>query len=168
MEFPELDQKSFPASPSYNDKSWSWVEEDPSDSPWRFPCPSPRSGRSRIKVDVLRTWSPPESFTVPSAIGNLIFSPLVDVNTSFALSLFAWISDASIFSNSSTSATKMSPFQVHPVCTACPRNLPGRTFEPNWCSRDRSFAEIGWCSTIAPNGIIGPLTGAPNHQKSLP
>ena len=59
------------------------------------------------------------------------------------------------------SATKMSPFQIPPACNACPRNLPGKTFEPNWCSRDKSWAETGWCSTIAPNGITGPLTGAP-------
>ena len=72
---PEMDQKSFLASPSYNDGSWSRVEED--DSLWRLPCSSPRSGRSQMKVAVLRTWSPPESFTVPSAIGNLNFSPLM-------------------------------------------------------------------------------------------
>ena len=44
--------------------------------------------RSRIKVDVLRSRSPPESFTVPSAIGKMNFSPFIGVNTSFALSLF--------------------------------------------------------------------------------
>ena len=65
------------------------IEEDPSDSPGRFYFSSPRSGRSLIKVDVLRTWSPPESFTVPSAIGKIKLSPFIGVNTSFALSLFA-------------------------------------------------------------------------------
>ena len=55
-----------------------------------------RSGRSRVKVDVLRTCSPPESFNFPSAIGNINFSPLMGFNTSFALSLLAWSSDASI------------------------------------------------------------------------
>ena len=35
--------------------------------------------------------------------------------------------------------------------------------EPNWCSRDWSFADIGWYSTIAPNGITGPLKGIPNR-----
>ena len=43
------------ASPSYNEESWSGVEEDPSDSPLRFPCSSHRSGLSPIKEDVLRT-----------------------------------------------------------------------------------------------------------------
>ena len=108
-----MDQKSFLASPSYHDESRSGVEEDPSGSRWRrFPCSSPRSGRSRIEVDVLRMWSPAESFTVPSAIGKMNCSPLMGVNTSFALSLSALISDASICSNSAMSATNKSPFQI--------------------------------------------------------
>ena len=69
--------------------------------------------------------------TVPSAIGNLNFSPLIDVNTSFALSLLPWISDASICSNSSMSATIMSPFQILLACNAYPRNIPGKTLGPN-------------------------------------
>ena len=158
-----MDQKSFLASPSYHDESWRGVEQDPSDSLWRFPCSSPRSGRSRNKVDVLRTWSPRESFTVPSTIGNTNVSPFWSVDTSFALSLQAWISDASIFSNSSMSATTSSPFQVPPAFYSCPRNIPRKTHGPNWCSRDRSSAEIGWYSTIAPNGTTGPLNGAPNR-----
>ena len=75
-------------------------------------------GRSWIEVGLLRMSSPPESFTVPSAIGNMNLSPFMGVNTSFASSLFAWISDASIFSNSSMSATKMSPFQIRPATIA--------------------------------------------------
>ena len=66
-----MDKKSFLASPSHLDESLCGVEEDPSDSPWRVPCSSPRSGRSRIKVGVLRTW------------GSMNFSPLINVNTSF-------------------------------------------------------------------------------------
>ena len=58
----EWTRNHFLLSPSYHDESWRGVEEDPSDSPRRFPCSFPRSGRSRIEVDVLRTWSPPESF----------------------------------------------------------------------------------------------------------
>ena len=61
MKLPEMDQKSFLASPSYNDESWSGVEQDLSYSPWRLPCSSPQSGRSWIKVNVLKTWSPSES-----------------------------------------------------------------------------------------------------------
>ena len=42
------------------------------------------------------------------------FPLLCGVNTSFALSLLAWSSDASISNNSSVSATIMSPFQIPP------------------------------------------------------
>ena len=69
------------------------------------------------------------------------------------LSLRVWISDASTSSAFTMSATMMSPFQIPPACNACPRNMPGKTFGPNWCSRDRSLAAIGWHLTIAPNGI---------------
>ena len=64
-----------------------------------FSCSSPRSGRSRIKVNVLR---------------------------------------------------------------------PGRTFLPNWWSLDWSRAEIEWYSTIAPQGILGPLSGSPNRLSHYP
>ena len=41
------------------------------------------------------------------------------------------------------SATKMSPFQIHPAYKAYPRNNPGKTFFPNWWILDWSVAEIG-------------------------
>ena len=41
------------------------------------------------------------------------------------------ISDASIVSNSSRSATSTSPFQIPPAYRAYPRNNPGKTFFPN-------------------------------------
>ena len=72
---------------------------DPSDSPRKSWWSSPRIGWSRIKVRVLSSSSPPESFTVPSATGQINFSPLSGVITSFALSLQAWISDATISSS---------------------------------------------------------------------
>ena len=50
------------------------------------------SGRSRIKVDVLRRRSPPEILTVTSATGKTKCSLFMGVNTS----------------------TRMSPFQIHP------------------------------------------------------
>ena len=96
-------------------------------------------------------------------MGKINFSPLIGVNTYFALSLSAWISDASVCSNSSMSATKMSPSPDSSACNAYPRNMPGKTLGPNWCSRGRSFAEIGWYSTTAPNGITVPLNGIPNR-----
>ena len=52
---------------------------------------------------------------------------------------------------------------LRPACKTKPRNIPGKTFEPNWCSLDWTFAEIGWYSTTAPNGITGPLKGIPNR-----
>ena len=69
-------------------------------------------------------------FTVPSAIENMNCSPFMAVITSFALSLFAWISDASIFSGYPMSATKMSPSQVPPACTAYRGKTPGKPFGP--------------------------------------
>ena len=56
-------------------------------------------------------------------------------------------------------------FQIHPACNEKSRNVPGKTFGPNWCNLDRSVTEIGWYSTIAPNGIIGPVNGI---AKRLP
>ena len=57
----------------------------------------------------------------------------------------------------------MSPFQILPACNAYPRKIPCKTFDPNWCSLDRSFAEIGCQSTVAPHGITGPSNGIPNR-----
>ena len=161
-----MDQKSFPASLSYHDESWSGVQEDPSDSPWRVPCSSPRSGRSRInKVDVLTSWSPPGNFTVPSAIGKKEnFSPLMGVNTSFALIFRVDFRCVHLLQFLNV-CDQMSPFQIPPTCNAHPRNTPAKTVGPNWCSRDRSLAEIGCSSTIAQNGIIGPLKGSPKRPS---
>ena len=78
------------------------------------------------------------------------------VITSFALGLLVWISDASIISNSSMSATIMSPFQTPSAYNTYPRNILGNTFFPNWWSLDGSFAEMWWYSTNEPNGVIGP------------
>ena len=72
-------------------------------------------------------------------------------------------SDASIFSNSSTSAISTSPFQILPAYRVYPRNNPGKTFFPNWWILDWSFAVKGWYSTNEPNGIIGPLNGCPKR-----
>ena len=64
-------------------------------------------------------------------LGICNFSPLTGVNTSFVLSLRAWSSDASTCSNSSMSATKMSPCQILPDDNTYPRNFPGKTSGPN-------------------------------------
>ena len=68
-----------------------------------------------IKVDGFRRRSSPEFFTVPSATGNFKLSPFIGVDTSSALSLLAWSSDASISSNSSMSAISMSRFLPHTI-----------------------------------------------------
>ena len=83
-------------------------------------------------------------------------SPCFVVITSFALSLRAWLPDASKIFSSSMSANKMSPFQIPPANNTCPRNIPGKTFLPHW-----SFAEIGWYTTIAPNEVTGLSHGSP-------
>ena len=161
MNSPVIVRKSLLASSSSRvESSWSLVGEcNSSDLPWRISCSSPRSGRSRVKVDVLRRCSHPKILTVPSATGNVKF-PLHGVNTSFALSLLAWTPDASICSNSSMSATVMSPFQMLPAYKT--EECSWQDFEPNWCRLDWSFGELGWYLTIAPNGITGPLNGIPN------
>ena len=64
---------------------------------------------------VLRSWSPSEILTVPSATGKIKLSPFIGVNTSFAWSLRAWSSDGFISCTSSMSAITMSPFQVLPA-----------------------------------------------------
>ena len=107
------------ASSSRAESSWSGVGEcNASDFFWKISCSSPRSGRSRVKVDVLRRCSTPKILTVPSATGNVKFPLLCGVNTSFALRLLAWSSDVSISSNYSMSATTVSPFQIHPAYNA--------------------------------------------------
>ena len=63
--------------------------------------------------------------------------------TSCALSLRAWIPDESKSSSSSMSANTISPFQIPPANSACPRNIPGTTVLPNWWSLDWSFAVLG-------------------------
>ena len=56
-------------------------------------------------------------------------------------------------------------FQTRPPAFQCrrPECLVSRFTAPNWCSLDLSFAEMEWYSTIAPDGITGPLNGIPNR-----
>ena len=61
------------------------------------------------------------------------------------------------------SETTMSAVQISRAFNADPRIVPGKTFPPNWCSLDWSFAEIKWFSTIVPNDITRPLKGIPNR-----
>ena len=72
------------------------------------------SGRLLMKVDGFSRRSPPRVLTVPSATGSIKLSPFIGVNASFALSLLAWSSDASISSNSSLSAINSVSFPGSP------------------------------------------------------
>ena len=59
------------------------------------------------------------NFAVPPAGGYMKCSPFLDVIVSFALSLRAWISDASNFPNSSMCATKISfPDSLRKQCVS--------------------------------------------------
>ena len=73
-------------------------------------------------VDLLQKF-----WSVPSATGNVKI--VIGVSTSFPLSLLAWISDASISSNSSMSAISF------PDSTRM-QNIAGKIFGPNWCCVD--------------------------------
>ena len=104
-----------------------------------------------IRKWVLRLWKRPFCFSKKVNITlslnwsmPYLNSPSLGNITSFALSLFEWISDASIVSNSSRSAISTSPFQILPAYRAYPRNNPGKTFFPNWWILDWSFAVLEW------------------------
>ena len=86
-------------------------------------------GWYRIKLDVLRTWSPPINFNCLSAIFGIVTK--LDEIISFALSFTMWNSDASILSTCSRSATIRVPFQ-----TSLPRTRRIRgVFRVMLCSR---------------------------------
>ena len=52
----------------------------------------------------------------------------------FCCSICYWEYKCSPFSALSMSATKISPFQISSAQNAFPRNIPGKTFLPNWWS----------------------------------
>ena len=123
----------------------------------------PRSGWSRIKVDVLRVWSPPESFT-------FLRLGTQNVHHFWAWSLlWHWVFQRGFLMRSSFPTPQclgpicLSLFQIPPAYKAYPKNIPGRTFLPNWWILDWSFVEIGSYSTIEPNGTTGPLKGFPKR-----
>ena len=88
MKFHEMDQKSFIVSPASGSESWGSGGGDPSDSRRKSLWPSPRIGWSRIKVDVLSSWSPPTNFIRPSATGKMNSPFSLGNITSFVLSFF--------------------------------------------------------------------------------
>ena len=107
MKSPVISQKSFLASASSRvESSWRGVgEESSSDSPRKTSWSSPRQDDPWLKWMV-------------SDVDLLQRVPFIGGNTSFALSLLASISDASIWSTSSMSAIRMSPFQISPAFNA--------------------------------------------------
>ena len=122
-----------------------------------------RDGESPLRFlspfGLLPSWSGFPEFVVslhnfagPSATRNTKSPFLWVIKTSFAFHLPRYISDASIFSNSSISAIRVSHFQIPPAIKACPRKLPGNTFLPNWWILAWSLADVGRYSTCTPNG----------------
>ena len=143
MNSPVIDQKSFSASASSSVQSpWRGLEKrvclillEELLVPLLYPV-DPWSRYMVSDVYLLQKFWP-----FHLRLGNLKLSPFIGVNTSFALSLLAWISDASVFSNSSMSAIGMSRFQILTATIAYPKNIPNKTFGPNWCSCDRFFEQ---------------------------
>ena len=168
MKSPVVDQKSVLASASSRvESSWrGFGEESSSDSPPETSCSSLRPGRSLIKVDGRWRLSPPGVLTVPSATGNVKLSPFVSVHTPFAFEpsvvdfwcvhflQFFYVCDHNVSFPDSPRAQCITEEQ---------RNTPGKTFGRNWCNRNMSFAEVGWYSRSAPNGITSPLNAIPNR-----
>ena len=93
-----------------------------------LPFSSPLSGGSWMKVDVLRSRSPPESFTVPFASVNMNFSPFIGVNASFVLNLFFLRTSEPI---PQCLRPKYLLFQILRACNAYPMQKPGKTFGRN-------------------------------------
>ena len=163
MKFSDMDQKSFIASPASGNESWGGGR-DPSDSPRKPRWLSPRIGRCRIEVDVLRSWSPPRSLIRPSSIGR-IFSFFFGKYHLFRIEFF--FLSRFLMRPSSPTPQGLQPVR-HPSkfstrTLAYPRNNPGKTFFSDWWIIDWSFAVKGWYSTNEPNGIIGPLSGFPKR-----
>ena len=94
------------------------------------------------------------------------FSPLIGVNTSFALSLFCVdFRCVHLFQIPQCLQTKMSPFQILPACNAYPRNISGKTFGPTLMqsrqvfSRNRvifyhRFKWMNWALFGSPNTLL--------------
>ena len=117
----------------------------------------------RLRVGSRNSWSRPDNFAVPSAIGKINTSPFCGVHTSFALILQGWISDASICPSSSRSATRISHFQL-PHRLAHVRGIfPIALSYQIGGALTCLLKKIGLYSTIAPTGITGPLNFSPNR-----
>ena len=106
-----------------------------------------------IEVDVLRTWSPPNSFTCPSAVFGIVTN-LCEI-ISFALSFTLWNSDASILSTCSRSAPMRVPFQTSlPAYQTYSESVLGNAVLPNWWNFNRSKQKWSDIHSNEPNKIL--------------
>ena len=139
MMLPDMDEKSFIASPASGNESWG-CGRDPSDSPRKSILLSPWIGRRRTKVDVLSSWSPPINLIRPSAIGKIVLflGEISPLSHSVFSSRFPMRPS---FPTPQWLRPVRHPSKFHLAYRAYPRNIPGKTFFPNWWIRDWSFAE---------------------------
>ena len=98
---------------------------------------------SRIKVDVLSSWSPRTNFIRPSATGNMNYPFWVK-----KLLPLRWVFLRRFQMRPSPPFPQCMqpvrhPSKFTPAYNAYPRNNPGKTFFPNWWMLDWSFAVIG-------------------------
>ena len=155
MKLPDMDQKSFIASPATGNESWG-CGRDPSDSPRKSMWLSPWIGGCRTKVDVLSSWSPPWCFD----------SSIFDWKNKFSLFGKHHVFRIESFRVDFWCVHRLQLLKVCDQYVTLPNSPPPplksaseeqsrNTFFPNWWIRDCSFAVIGWCSTNEPSGTIG-------------
>ena len=138
--FSDMDQKSLGASPAFGNESWNGGR-DPSDSPRKSTWLSPRIGRCRIKVDVLRSWAPSKSFDSSICDWKNEFS-FCGKYHHFRIESFR-VDFRSIVSNSSKSATNTSTLPNSHPRTERIRGTIQVSFQI-WWILDWSFAVVGW------------------------
>ena len=136
-------QKSLLASSSSRvESSWSNVAEcNSSYFLWRI-SQSRRSGRSKVKVDVLRRCSHHRFWLFHLRLGISSFhffaALWIPLHWPFGRGVLMCLSF-----NSSMSANIISPFQFLPAYNTKPKNTPNKTFGPNWCNCDVSSQKLG-------------------------
>ena len=161
MKFPEMDQKPFRASHASESESWGsgW---GPSESPRFFYVIYSSNWVSRIKVDVLRSWSPPGSSIRPSATGKLIFHFLWEISL-----LLHWVFQSRFLMRPSFPTPKFlqtirHPSKSHPRTERIQGTIQVRiSFQIDGFLTCLSQKLGNKHSPNGPNGMIGPLNGFP-------
>ena len=132
MKFPDVDQKSFIASPASRSESWE-CGRDPSDSPRKSILLSPWIGRCRTEVDIKVVIS-----------SNKFYSSICDWKNEFSIFWeilpLHWV----LLSRFPMRPSFPTPQCLQPLCHPSkfsPRT--GKTFFPKWWILDWSVAEIG-------------------------